>query len=217
MSKDTLGFEQKEEGGTIKTSFTLPKGTTVKIGNDTLTLANDTEFCRDGAASRDEVVGNLMHAGVTSEGNYGYTTQREVEGKKVAVDVTYDGSGAPLYKLAGEKTMPTTTEIGTAVEGEPTGGGVAASNIATGVSAGAGNIDIPLAEIEKLDNPLESRKSDMQLQNEYGGGAKGSKSASKAQTETKPKSGSTPAKVSAETNSGTSTQSVTETKTKTGK
>jgi len=216
MSTDTLGFEQKEEGGTIKTVFTLPKGTTVKIGNDTLTLADDTEFCRDGAVGRDQIVGNLMFAGVAADDGYGYTTKRELEGKQVNVDVTYDGSGAPRYQLAGEEAM-STTEIGTPVKGAPADAGPVATNIPTGVSAGAG-IDLPQAEIEKLDNPLQSRKSDMQLQNEYGSASSGQKSsASKAQTETKPKSGSTPAKASAETNSGTSTQSVTETKTKTGK
>ncbi len=198
MSKDNLGFEQKTEDGKTSTVFTLKKGTTVKFGSESFELAGDTEFCTDRALGRDALVGVLIQSGASGAGNddnFAYTTQREVNGKTEDVEVRYDAGASPMYKLASDKDGQFSgAPIGNALPDAPAEAGLAAEGIAAGVSGGAG-IAVPQSEIDKLDNPLQSMKSDGQLMEEFGA-EKGSAAASKSTAKSSAKKAESPSEKS---------------------
>lgn len=168
-NKDTLGFQQKAEDGQTSTVFTLAKGTTIKIGTESFKLAQDTQFCKDGAYGRDALVGALVAGGVSSgnDQNFNYTTERMIDGKKQSVEVIYGANAAARYRLAGDEGHGSFNELGTPVEGAPVMGGASFSGISEGISAGAG-VDLTTEEADKLDNPLQSMKSDAQLLQQHG-------------------------------------------------
>jgi hypothetical protein len=165
MSKDNLGYKQKDGN----TYFTLKEGTTFNLGQTEVELAEDAEFCHSGNVGRDGIVGMLIAGGVSgvNQESFAHTIKREIDGKKVDVEVTYGGAGEPRYKAKGAE-RPSEVLPGKAIDGEPSEpSGAPADNIMEGVSAGAG-VEMTTKEADKLDNPLQSMKSDAQLLQEHG-------------------------------------------------